>query len=230
MYRIREMEPSQRPRERLVEHGATVLSDAELVAVLLRTGRQGRGAVGAAHDLLRTAGGLVELARMEVAELTTRPGIGPAKAASLAAALELGRRVARAEFRQAERLHDPAVAGEFLVHYLKTERREVFGCIALDASHRFLADHELSKGTRNQAPVEPAELFRKALLDGAAGVLAFHNHPSGELAPSRDDLALTRRLAEAGAVLGVPLLDHLVVAGARWLSLRTSHPELFRGR
>ncbi len=224
---IREMEPSQRPRERLLEYGARSLSDAELIAVLMRTGRRGRGAVVEAHSLLADAGGLAGVARLDFRELVARPGLGPAKASALLAAIELGQRFAKAEMRTAERLDQPEIAGEFLVSRLRSESREVFGFLSLDGRHRFLAIHELTLGTRTQAPVDGAELFRLALLDRATGVLLFHNHPSGELEPSRDDLELTRRLAMGGQLVGVSVHDHLIVAGGRWLSLRTARADIF---
>lgn len=224
---IREMEASQRPRERLLEYGPAVLSDAELLAVLLRTGRRGSGAVEEGHGLLVSAGGLAGLARWAPQELMRRPGLGPAKAATLLAALELGHRVARSELAAAERLDQPQSAGEFLRRRLGGERQEVFGLLCLDSRHRLVRIHELTRGTRRQAPVDAAEVFRRALLDDAAGAIVFHNHPSGELEPSRDDLRLTERLARAGDILGVTLLDHILVAGPRWLSLRSARPGLF---
>jgi len=226
---IREMEPSQRPRERLLEYGARSLSDAELLAVLIRTGIRGRSAVVEAHSLLADVGGLAGVARLDFRELSARPGLGPAKVASLLAAIELGQRLAKAEMRTAERLDQPQIAGEFLVSRLRAESREVFGFVSLDGRHRFLAIHELSLGTRTQAPVDGAELFRLALLDRASGVLLFHNHPSGDLDPSRDDLDLTRRLAMGGQLVGVSVHDHLIIAAGRWLSLRSAHAELFSG-
>ncbi len=224
---IREMEASQRPRERLLEYGPASLSDAELIAVLIRTGTRGRGALAEAHALLYDWGGLAGVSRMEVAELVERPGIGPAKAATLVAAAELGLRIAKAELRSAVRLDQPQLAGEFLVRRLGREGREIFGFLCLDGRHRYLAMRELTLGTRTQAPVDGAELFRLALLDRAAGVLLFHNHPSGDLEPSRDDLDLTRRLARGGEVVGVTVHDHLIVAETRWLSLRSVRPDLF---
>ena len=224
---IRDMEPSQRPRERLLDFGAAALSDAELLAVLIRTGSRGRGAVVDAHRLLAERGGLAGIARLDPRELQTRPGLGPAKTASVLAAIELGKRLAKAELQTAERLDQPQIAGEFLVRRLHTESREIFGFVSLDSRHRFLGLHELTLGTRNQAPVDAAELFRLAVLDRASGVLLFHNHPSGDLDPSRDDLDLTRRLVRGGEAVGVSILDHLIVAGARWLSLRASRSDLF---
>ena len=224
---IRELEPSSRPRERLLEFGPAVLSDAELVAVLMRTGRRGRGAVVEANTLLVSAGGLPELARWSAAELLGVDGIGPAKAATLLASLELGHRDARARLREAEVLGDPAIVGEYLLRRLQVERREVFGFLTVDGRHRLIRSHEHSLGTRTQAPVDPADLFRKALGDGAAGVLLFHNHPSGQLEPSRDDIDLTRRLVRAGEVVGVAVWDHMIVGCGQWLSLRRSRPGLF---
>jgi DNA repair protein RadC len=226
---MREMEPSQRPRERLLEFGARSLSDAELLAVLIRTGRRGRSAVVEANSLLADAGGLAEVARLDSRELAARPGLGPAKVASLLAAIELGQRFAKAEMRSAERLDQPQIAGEFLVSRLQGESREVFGFVGLDGRHRFLAIHELSLGTRTQAPVDGAELFRLALLDRACGVLLFHNHPSGDLEPSRDDLDLTRRLVMGGQLVGVTVHDHLIIGSGRWLSLRSARAEIFSG-
>ena len=224
---IRELEPSSRPRERLLDFGPAALSDAELLAILMRTGRRGRGAVVEANALLIAAGGLSELARWDAAELLAVNGIGPAKASTLLASLELGHRIARSRLRQTEILGDPEVVGDYLLRRLQVERREVFGFLTIDGRHRLIRSHEHSVGTRSQAPVDPADLFRRALNDGAAGLLLYHNHPSGLLEPSRDDLELTRRLVKAGDVLGVAVHDHVIVGCGRWLSLRRSRPGLF---
>ncbi len=224
---IRELEPASRPRERLLEYGPAVLSDTELLAVLMRTGRRGRGAVVEANALLVAAGGLAELARWSSAELLGVSGIGPAKAATLLASLELGHRIARHRLRQTEILGDPEVVGEYLIRRLQVERRELFGFLTVDGRHRLIRSHEHSLGTRTQAPVDPGDLFRRALHDGAAAVLLYHNHPSGQLEPSRDDLELTRRLVRAGEVVGVTVWDHVIVGSGRWLSLRRSRPGLF---
>lgn len=227
---IREMEPSQRPRERLLTCGPEVLSDAELIAVLLRTGAVGRGVVADAHHLLAETGGLAELARLGARELVGRRGVGPAKASVLLAALELGRRLAATELAARERLDRPEEAGRYLCGRLAGAREEVFGAVHLDARHRVLAIRTYGRGTRNHAPVDPAEIFRSALLDHAVGLVAFHNHPSGDLEPSGDDLALTRRLAHGGETVGVSVLDHVIVGQGRWLSLRQTRPEVFTPR
>jgi DNA repair protein RadC len=224
---IKEMMPSERPRERLIERGPGVLTDAELLAILMRTGRLGINVVAEAEQLLVDAGGLVEVARMNVGDLWARPGFGAAKAATLVAALELGRRLARAEVKKSCRLSDPDAAGAYLVKLLRHERREVVGFLSLDSRHRLLRQRDLVIGTRSSAPVDTGEVIRQALQDHAAGVVLFHNHPSGELTPSRDDIELTRRLVTACASVSVPLLDHLVVADDQWLSLRVSQPAIF---
>lgn len=225
--RISDMEPAQRPRERLRERGAESLSEAELLAILLRTGRRGRGAVEEAQSLLTEAGGLIGVARMSGLELERRPGIGPAKAAALRAALELGRRVAREDLKEVQGLDRPDAAGEFLVALLRGQRREVFGFLSLNSRHRLLHVRELWVGTRNHAPVDPAEVFRAALLDDAAALIIFHNHPSGERRPSSDDLDLTVRLVQGGRLVGIEVVDHLVIAGRNWTSLRTDRPDIF---
>jgi DNA repair protein RadC len=224
---IREIEPSSRPRERLLEFGPAALSDAELLAVLLRTGRRGRGAVVEANSLLIRSGGLSRLVRWGAAELLAVDGIGPAKAATVLASLELGHRVARSRLKETEILSDPGVVGEYLIRRLQVERSEIFGFLTIDGRHRLIRSREHSRGTRTQAPVDPAALFRQALNDGAAGVLLYHNHPSGQLEPSRDDLELTRRLVRAGQVVGIAVHDHVIVGCGRWLSLRRARPGLF---
>jgi DNA repair protein RadC len=170
---------------------------------------------------------LAGLARLSPQELMRRPGVGPAKAAALAAALEVGRRLARAEIEGRDPVADPDHAGRYLVRRLSGRREEVLGILSVDSRHGVLRVHELTRGTRNQAPADPAEVFRRSLLDDAAGVIVFHNHPSGALEPSSDDIELTRRLVEAGRILNVAVHDHLVIAGSQWLSLRHVRPELF---
>lgn len=222
------MEPAQRPRERLRSRGPESLSEAELLAVLLRTGRPGRSVIAEAQDLLSRAGGLQGVARMSARELERRPGIGQAKAAAVCAALELGKRVARVEVPGAQLLDRPETAAEYLVARLRGCRQEVFGFVSMDTRHRFVSDHDLWEGTRRQVSVDPAEVFRTALLDDAAGIILFHNHPSGETQPSADDLRLTRRLVSGGQAVGIEVLDHLVIAGPKWISLRASYPTIFQ--
>ncbi|HUO86438.1 MAG TPA: DNA repair protein RadC [Thermoanaerobaculia bacterium] len=218
--RIVDLPEPERPRERLLERGSGAISDVELVAVLLRTGAAGVSALRLAGEVMRERGGLAGLLDTEARHLD-RFGIGPAKAAMLLAAVELGRRLARSELPDRTPMERPAAVARYLeLRYLR-RLQEVVGALYLDARNRLLSDQELYRGTINRSLVEPRLVLVEALLRGASGVVLFHTHPSGDPTPSAEDLQFTRRLAEAGKVIGVELIDHLIIAhGGRWLSLR----------
>jgi DNA repair protein RadC len=217
---IRELPRDERPRERLLLGGAAALSDAEIVAVLLRTGRAGASAVELARELLRQSNGLGGLQRVSPAALRRR-GLGDAKAATVLAALELARRLARLELADREPLAYPEAAARYLALRYALPDQEVMGALFLDTRNRLLAESEVYRGTLNRAAVEPRGLLKEALLRAAAGLVLFHTHPSGDPSPSAEDLAFTRRLAEAGELVGVRLVDHLILGSAgRWVSLR----------
>lgn len=216
---IRELPPDERPRERLLAHGSRALADAELVAVLLRTGRSGGSALEIARELLDELGGLPGLAGSSSLELERR-GIGPAKAAGLLAAVELGRRLARAEIPERTPLGRPAAAASYLALRFAGRDQEIFGALYLDARNRLIAERELYRGALQRAAVEPRLVLKEGLLRGAAACIVFHTHPSGDPTPSAEDLAFTRRLGEAGELVGLRLVDHLILAGpGRWVSL-----------
>lgn len=216
---IQELPEHQRPRERLLTHGGHVLSDSELLAVLLRCGRPGLSAVQLAGEILRAAGGLPGLQELTQQALR-RAGLGPAKSASLLAALELGRRVARRQVPDREPMTRPAEVVRWLALRYRVRDQEIVGALFLDGRNRLLSDTELFRGTLTRAAVEPREILKEGLLRGAAGILLFHTHPSGDPSPSSEDLLFTRRLAEAGELVGVRLVDHVIVgSGGRWVSL-----------
>jgi DNA repair protein RadC len=217
---LREIAPHDRPRERLLREGGAALSDGELLAVLLRTGCTGASALDLGRELLLVAGGLAGLATLDAASLQRR-GLGAAKAAGLLAALELARRVARAELPDRLPLGDPEAVARYLLLRYSERDQEVMGALFLDVRNRLLGEAELFRGTLARAAVEPRAVLKQALLRSAAGVLLFHTHPSGDPSPSAEDLAFTRRMADAGELVGVRLLDHLVLGtGHRWVSLR----------
>ena len=217
---IRELPEDERPRERLLERGPESLGDAELVAILLRTGRPGLSALDLARDVLRAEGGLAGLATADPARLAHR-GLGSARSAALLAAVELGRRLARAEWAERDPLAHPAAVASYLALRFATLDQEVFGALYLDTRNRQLGERELYRGALNRATVEPRRVLREGLLLGAAGCIVFHTHPSGDPSPSAEDLAFTRKLAEAGDAVGIRLVDHLVLGGVgRWVSLR----------
>jgi len=217
---IRELPEMERPRERLLEQGSGSLTDAELVAVLLRTGHVGSSVVEVAMELLDENGGLPGLLGATPQSLR-RPGIGPAKAAVLLAALEVARRLARHESVEREPLRRPAELARYLNLRYRVRDQEIMGALFLDTRSRLLGDREIYRGTLDHAAVEPREILKECLLRGAASVVIFHTHPSGDPGPSVQDIAFTHNMAAAAQVVGVRLADHLILGdGGRWVSLR----------
>lgn len=220
MTRVAELLPDERPREKLLAKGAAALSDVELLAVLLRTGVRGEPVLDYARRWLDDAGGLVGLAALEAGELQSRSGIGAAKSAELAAALELGRRLAFSRLEARPLLDRPELVADYIVQRHGRERVELFGALCLDSRHRLQRELVLHRGARTHSPVEPSEVFRRAITENAHGIIVWHTHPSGDPSPSEDDLDLTLRLVQAGKLLSIAVLDHVVVAGGGFVSLR----------
>lgn len=217
---IRELPESERPRERLLKQGSGALSDAELVAVLLRTGATGLSVLQMATELLRETGGLSGLVSL-TPPLLRRHGLGPAKAATLLAAVEIASRVAREQLNEREPLTRPAEVARYLHLRFWVRDQEVVGALFLDSRNRLLGDRELFRGTLDRAVADPREILKEALLRGAAAVILFHTHPSGDPTPSESDILFTRRLKEAAEIVGVRLADHMVLGAAgRWVSLQ----------
>lgn len=208
------------PRERLRAAGPTGLADDELIALLLRSGQRGREVRALASGLLRQDEGLAALARASAAELATTPGVGPAKAASIVAAFELGRRVAARQLHPGAPVRSPADVDRHFHERLRGERQEQFLLLLLDGRHRLIREVSVSVGTLTASLVHPRDVFRPALRDSAASVVLVHNHPSGDPTPSLEDRAITFRLARAGSLLGIPVVDHIVIAETGFISLR----------
>ena len=207
---IREWPSGERPREKLLHRGSATLSDAELLAVLLGSGMPGKDAIALGRELLQEAGGLGALLGRTDGPLPT-PGLGPAKRARIAAALELARRSLAEQLRAMPSLGSPRDSGEYLSARLRHLPYEVFGCLYLDNRHRVLAFEELFRGTVDGASVHPREVVRACLKHNACAVIFAHNHPSGVAEPSAADRAITRELREALQLVGVRVLDHLVI-------------------
>ncbi len=210
---------SERPRERLLELGAGVLSDAELLAIFLRTGVRGRNAVELARDLLTAFGGLRQLLEADQASFTSHLGLGPAKYAQLQAVLEMGRRHLAASIQRESALESPQAVRDFLKAKLRHELHEVFACLFLDTKHRVLAFEVLFYGTIDGASVYPRQVVKRALANNAAALILTHNHPSGVAEPSQADKILTERLKEALALVDVRVLDHFIVGDGEPLSM-----------
>lgn len=200
-----------RPRERLLFAGAAELTDAELLAVLLGTGRRGEGVLDLGRRLLAETGDLRALAEAHPRELMTIHGLGAAKATRLSAALELGRRMLSAPWRPGESFTS---SQQVYAHYhplLRVEKREMFFAVYLDARNRLVGEREISSGSLVGSLVHPREVFRPAIQMAAAAVICIHNHPSGDPTQSNEDVAITRRLQEAGNTIGIVLLDHVII-------------------
>lgn len=215
---IRDWPAAERPREKLLARGVTGLSDAELLAVLLRTGTRGESAVGLARRLLGNYGGLRALFASSAAEFCALPGLGQAKYAQLQASLELARRHLGEQLERGAPLTDPAGAQRYLSARLRDLPHEVFACLFLDTRHRVIAFEELFRGTLNGASVHPREVVKRALSLNAAAVILAHNHPSGVAEPSAADRQLTTRLREALGLVEIRVLDHFVVGDGAGVS------------
>lgn len=220
MGRVKALAPSDRPREKLAQHGAQSLGDNELVAIVLGQGARHESALEVATDLLAHSGGLVGLTRTGLDRLCRVRGVGTAKATQVLAAVELGRRTLGAAVAPRRAFAAPRDVAAFLLPRFSAREVEQFGVVLLDSRHRLVKAQALTVGTLDCSVVHPRDVFRTALEANAASVVVFHNHPSGDPTPSPEDEALTRRLAAAGAVLGVDLLDHLVLADASYFSFR----------
>jgi DNA repair protein RadC len=208
----------ERPREKLLQRGATALSDAELLAIFLRVGVTGKSAVELARDLLSHFDSLTRLFSATQSEFAAFPGMGPAKFAQLQAVLEMARRALGEEMRQGDALGSPGAVRDYLRLHLGGLGHEVFMALFLDAQNRVLAREELFRGTLTQTSVYPREVVKRALAHNAAGIILAHNHPSGVAEPSQADRWLTDQLKTALGLVDVKVLDHFIVAGAKGLS------------
>jgi DNA repair protein RadC len=216
---IKEWPEDERPRERLLKHGPSTMSDAQLLAIILRTGGGGRSALDIGMDLLNTFSSFRELEQTSLSEFSAIKGIGKAKAAQIKAALEIGKRL----------YHEPSAKGPAFAsshdvynHFYPRMlglRKEAFHCILLDVKNRLIRDLKISEGTLTASLIHPRESFRDAIKESAASVIFIHNHPSGDPTPSREDIAITEKLEKAGETLGIKMLDHIIVADGGYTSM-----------
>lgn len=219
-YVLRNIPNEDRPRERLMTVGADALSHAELLAILLRTGTRSESAVLLASRILQQCGSLRGLVDMSIAELTEIRGIGPAKAVQIRAGIELGRRLARSQQGELPTIRRPSDAAQIMMEELRYLKQEHFVCLYLNTKNQVILTETLSVGTLNATLVHPREVFRAAIKCSSSSLICLHNHPSGDPTPSPEDIALTRRLVEAGELVGIDVLDHLVIGDNRFISLK----------
>ena len=216
---IKDWPARERPREKLMHYGADALSDAELLAVLLRSGTRAMSAVDLARSLMTACGGLRGLLESGLPALNAQPGCGPATYAILRAARELGSRYRYAILERDGPLENPDAAGEYLISRMKAYRREVFACLYLDTRHRVIGFRELFQGSIDSATVHPREIAKSCLELNCAAIILAHNHPSGVAEPSMADNAITRRIVDAMRLIDVRVLDHLVVGESEAVSM-----------
>lgn len=216
--RLRDWPEGERPREKLMRIGASVLSDSELISILLRTGSGSQSAVGVAQQLMIRFERLSVLSRKNVQEIQRIKGIGITKASTLVAAFELGRRSMISENGGLKRITCSADVARRFTPTLRDLRREVFLVVLLDSANQIIRDVTVTAGTLNASVVHPREVFKPAIDDDAASVILLHNHPSGNPEPSSEDIQITRQMVKAGDIIGIRVLDHIIIAGNQFTS------------
>ena len=217
---MKDVAPHDRPREKLERLGAAGLGDNELLALVIGSGSRDADALGLANGLLMRAGGLHGLPRLGPGDLRDVPGVGPARAAQILAAVELGRRtLTRAVLHQRPRFSTPRQMAVYLLPQYGAATVEQFGIVLLDTKHHVIRIKIVSSGSLDQTVVHPREVFKEATAASASAIVLFHNHPSGDPTPSPDDLVLTSRMVSAGDIMGIDVVDHIILADQRYFSL-----------
>lgn len=216
--RIKDWPESERPREKVERHGASSLTDSELLAILIRAGTGTITAVDLAKSLLVKYGNLQELSSRSIGEFKRFKGIGSTKAVTLVAAFELGRRLAAETRPEKIRVNSPKSIAERYIPILESVKQEEFRVILLDTANNILGEQLVSKGSLNASIVHPREVFKKAITDSAAGLIVLHNHPSGNPEPSEEDKKVTSNLVKAGSIIGIEIVDHIIIAGLQYFS------------
>ena len=220
VYRITDLAADERPRERLAKLGPQALSSAELLAILLRVGVPGENAVQVGQRLLQTFGGLTGLHRATFDEVRAQHGIGEAKAAQIKAAIELGRRLMVESPEERPAINSPAEAAALVQYEMSGLEQEHLRVILLDTRNHVLGIEEVYKGSVNSSQVHIGEVFKPAIRRNAPAIIVIHNHPSGDPTPSPDDVAVTRAILQAGKLLDIDVLDHMIIGQGRWVSLK----------
>jgi DNA repair protein RadC len=222
---VRDLPKEVRPREKLLQYGASALSDIELLAIMLRTGTTSKSVLHLAEDVLAQYKdkGLAAIMHISPQEIASIHGIGLAKAATVVAAVELGRRLSERAARTLEKVEGPEDVARYVIPSLRFEQKEHFLAMFLDIRNRILALSTISVGSLTSSIAHPREVFREAIRYSAASVILVHNHPSGDPAPSREDIQLTKQMMKAGEIMGIPVLDHVVVAGDNFVSLKEAN-------
>ncbi|HKI77616.1 MAG TPA: DNA repair protein RadC [Ignavibacteriaceae bacterium] len=219
IYKIKELPFDDRPREKLKLRGAQNLTDAELIAILLRTGSKGRSVITVAQELINKNRNLASLASSSLSHLTKTIGIGNDKAVTLLAAFEISRRIqSQSKWFSDKKITSPNEIAEIFIPLLKDELKEKFIVICLNTANKIIKHEVISIGNLNSSVVHPREVFKVAIENSSASIILLHNHPSGNPEPSNEDISITKKIVEAGKMLNIPVFDHLVIAGENFTS------------
>jgi DNA repair protein RadC len=218
--KVKDWPASERPRERLLRHGGAVLTEAQLLAILLRTGGGGRGVMELALALLDRFRNLRDIDHASAGELSAIKGIGAAKIAQIKAAFEIGRRLMAESGNDRPVFNSSVAVFSAFAPRFKNMKKETFLCLLLDAKNRLICEAPISEGTLTNSLIHPREAFKAAIKESAAAVIFIHNHPSGDPSPSRDDIAVTERLRNTGDIVGIPALDHIIIGDGSYVSLK----------
>lgn len=219
-FKIKDLDLEDRPREKVIKYGPSVLSDKELLAILLRTGSKSMNVVELANNILKDLGGIKNLRYATYNELRKFKGVGQVKAIDILAAIEFSSRVYSDEIEETIKCDNPRVIAKHFKNKLENLKQEVLLVIDLDAKGKIIAQREVFKGSLSSSVVHPREVFKDSLRNSAASIICLHNHPSGDPSPSLEDVLTTRNLQEGGELLGVPVLDHIVIAKEGYASIR----------
>lgn len=216
---VKELPPDDRPREKLLLRGPHSLSDAELVAILLRTGKKGKSVLEISRELINSEGNLAMLATKTVASLQKVSGIGKDKAATLAAAFELSRRIlSQPKWFTNKKITSPEEVAEIFIPLLRDDNKEKFIVVCLSSANKIIKHETISVGNLNSSVVHPREIFKVAIDNSAASIILLHNHPSGNPEPSTEDIRITKKIVETGKIMDIPVHDHLIIAGETYTS------------
>ncbi len=216
---VKELPLDDRPREKLLLRGAQSLSDAELVAILLRTGKKGKSVIEIARELIKSEGNLAKLATKTVDSLQKVSGIGKDKAATLAAAFELSRRIlSQPKWLVNKKITSPQDIAEIFIPILRDDNKEKFIVVCLNSANKIIKHETISIGNLNSSVVHPREVFKVAIDNSSASIILIHNHPSGNPEPSNEDIRITKKIVETGKIMEIPVFDHLIIAGETYTS------------
>lgn len=219
---VRDLPEDERPREKLLQNGADSLSDIELLSILLRTGTKQRSVIRVAEEVLAKYKdkGIHAISQISPRDISTIPGVGPAKAATVIAAVTLGKRIATREAKEVRTIRGPKDAADYAMPLLRDEVQEHFAVMLLDMKNHIMHMPIVTTGTLSASVAHPREVFRQAIEHSAASVILVHNHPSGDTHPSREDIQVTKRMIEVGKIMDIPVLDHIIIGDNNFCSLK----------